>query len=187
MRLLNQSYELISPDLIQQHPRNVNQGDVGAIHESVNANGFYGAVIVQRSTGNILAGNHRWLTAKQQKATEIPVIWVDVDDETAVRILLADNRTTRLGVDDDQALIALLMELQSSTGSIAGTGYSTDDLAEMIAAMSSGASEQQPGEDESSRLKEKWELIVTCRDEAHQVEIMQLLMDMGVECKALVA
>jgi len=33
----------------------------------------------------------------------VPVIWADVDDAEAARIMPADNRTTRLGFDDPAA------------------------------------------------------------------------------------
>ena len=44
---------------LKRHPDNPRRGDVKAIALSINKNGFYGAVIVQRSTRYILAGNHR--------------------------------------------------------------------------------------------------------------------------------
>lgn len=59
---------------------------------------------------------------------EVPVIWVDVDDERARRILVADNRTTRLGHDDPEALASLLTELAETEGGLDGTGFDGDDL-----------------------------------------------------------
>jgi hypothetical protein len=34
---------MVPVDSLETHPRNVNQGDIGAIYESIGANGFYGA------------------------------------------------------------------------------------------------------------------------------------------------
>jgi ParB-like chromosome segregation protein Spo0J len=106
--VINESYELVATDRLQPHPRNVNRGDLVAIGGSIAENGFYGAVVAQKSTGHILAGNHRYDAAKAAGIAEVPVTWVDVDDDRALRILLADNRTTRLGHDDQEALAALL-------------------------------------------------------------------------------
>jgi hypothetical protein len=101
------------------HPQNPNTGDVKAIRESVKVNGWYGAVTVQRSTGYILAGNHRFFAAAGEKAPEIPAIVRDVDDETALRILLADNQVARRAVIDEEKVAELLDTL----GSLKGTGY----------------------------------------------------------------
>jgi hypothetical protein len=90
-----QEYELAPIESISPHPRNPNQGDVAAIRESIDVNGFYGACIVQKSTRFILAGEHRWRAEKEREQTHVPVLFVDVDDETALRILLADNGTRR--------------------------------------------------------------------------------------------
>jgi hypothetical protein len=120
VRILNQTVETVAVTDLKTHPRNVNQGDLGAIHESITANGFWGTIVAQRSTGYVLAGNHRLMAAQQAGATEVPVAWVDVDDEAALRILLADNRTTRLGQDDPNVLAELLQELAASDAGLTG-------------------------------------------------------------------
>ncbi len=98
-RVLNESTKNVPIDSIQPHPRNVNEAPSGPLAESIRANGWYGSVIVQRSTGHILAGSHRWKEAKQAGALEIPATFISVDDEHAIKIMLADNRSTRLGSD----------------------------------------------------------------------------------------
>lgn len=133
VQIINNKTELAPLDAVRPHPRNPRQGDTGAIHESITANGFYGAIIAQKSTGFILAGNHRWQAAQQAGATEVPVTWVDVDDDHALRILLADNRTNDLATYDDETLVALLNDLNVSERGLAGTGYDTVDLDELIA------------------------------------------------------
>lgn len=126
--LLNQSYELTPLDKLTTHPENPRRGDVSAIADSIHAHGFYGTVVAQRSTGHVLAGNHRLMAARQEGLTELPVVWIDVDDDRARRILIADNRTSDLGSYDDALLIELLADLALSEQSLAGTGYTSDDL-----------------------------------------------------------
>ena len=116
---------------IQPHPRNANNGDLGAIDESVEVNGFFGRILVQKSTRFILVGSHRWEIARRKGAEIIPSTVLDVDDETALRIMLADNRTARLGQDDGAALSVLLEELARGSG-LEGTGYTGDDLDELL-------------------------------------------------------
>jgi hypothetical protein len=132
MKVINQTTTNEPLDAIRPHPRNPRQGDIGAIHTSINANGFYGTIIAQRSTGFILAGNHRWQAARQANANTIPVTWVDVDDEHALRILLADNRTNDLADYDTNMLTELLQEIQETNSSLKGTGYDASDLNDLM-------------------------------------------------------
>src|SRR5882724_9329726 len=126
--ILNQEYARVSVDVLKLHPRNIRQGDTGAIYESIEANGFYGACVVQRSTNFVLAGNHRLIGAKNAGLKEVPVIWVDVDDEAALRIMLVDNRTNDLASNSEAALAELLTELARTPVGLAGTGFDGDDL-----------------------------------------------------------
>lgn len=125
---IDQEYELVKldPDIevLKEHPKNPNRGNTEVIDESIDVNGWYGAVIAQKSTGYILAGNHRYRTAVKRGATEIPVIWKDVDDETALRIMLVDNESARQAEMDQELLGQVLDEL----GTLEGTGFGLSHL-----------------------------------------------------------
>jgi len=120
---------------LSPHPRNVNMGDTDAIIESIQTNGFTAPLLVQRSTGHIVAGNHRYAAALELGATQLPVIWLDMDDEQALRYMLADNRSTRLGKDDLGLLAELLDDLQSTDAGLSGTLYDDDYLATLHEAL----------------------------------------------------
>src|SRR3954469_8056045 len=111
---LDQRYDPAFPiDQLVEHPDNPRRGDEAAIEASMAAHGFFGAVLVQASTGRIIAGNHRTRVARRTGAETIPVLFVDVDDDQARRLLLADNRTNDLATYDDRELAALLEDLAS--------------------------------------------------------------------------
>ena len=79
-------------------PGNPRQGDIGAVSESMRVNGVYQPIIVNRGTltgrpFEVIAGNHRAQAAQQLGHDTIPAVILDVDDEAATRIALADNRT----------------------------------------------------------------------------------------------
>ena len=127
--------ELVSMDELERHPDNANNADMGALEESILVNGFYAPLIVQASTNFILAGNHRWEAALALGAETIPVIYLDVTDEQAARIMVADNRTTRLGNDDPALLVQLLHDISVTPDGLDGTGYSASDLQFLIEAI----------------------------------------------------
>jgi ParB-like chromosome segregation protein Spo0J len=124
--------ELLAPEDLTPHPRNARHGDVDAIAASIRANGFYGRVYGQRSTGYVLVGNHRVRAAARLGLDAIPVEWLDVDDETALRILLADNRSSDLATYQDDQLAELLEEVKAAAGTLDGTGYADDDLDRLL-------------------------------------------------------
>ena len=118
--------------------KNARRGDVGAIAASMQVNGVYRPLVVNRGTHTgrpmeVLAGNHS-LMAMRQLAEENPedtrwqhadVYVVDVDEDRATRIVLADNRTSDLGGYDDEQLLELVEAVDHD---LDGTGYDYDDL-----------------------------------------------------------
>jgi hypothetical protein len=116
------------------HPQNPNQGDVGAVIESIQTNGFLDPVLVQESNRRIIDGEHRWRAVQQMHGTTVPVLWTDVDDETALRFMLAANETARRGSNDDHVLAALLTDMaQQTERGLTGTGYTNEGLDQLLA------------------------------------------------------
>lgn len=103
-------------DEVLPAPYNYNNGDVEVIAKSIEMNGMYRPVQVQRSTGNIIAGNHTWMACQMLGAKAIPVVYLDVDDVTAKRIMVEDNEAARKAIKDNGLLLALLDEIHEETG-----------------------------------------------------------------------
>ena len=110
---------------LRPYPGNARRGDVDAIAESLSVNGQFRPLVVQRSTGYVLAGNHTLQAAQRLHWSAVDVTYLDVDDAAARRIVIADNRTADLGGYDDRALLALLRDLGED--SLAGTGYGEEE------------------------------------------------------------
>lgn len=126
---------MVGIDTVVPHPENYNEGDVEAVMESIEVNGMYRPVFVQDSTNYIIAGNHTWLACKSLDAEAIPVVRLDVDDDEAVRIMLADNEIARKAIANPHAELALLERLEKTTSEgLRGTGKTTYDL-EVIRAL----------------------------------------------------
>ena len=117
---------------VTPHPRNIRQGDVGAICQSLAAHGQYRPIVVQRSTGHVLAGNHTLAAARSLGWSQIAATYVECDDEQALRILLVDNRANDLATYDDTALSDLLQELAATDLGLDGTLFDGDALDALI-------------------------------------------------------
>ena len=128
-----------------QNPR---QGNTDAIAQSLAKNGQYRAVVVNIGTHTgrpyeILAGNHTYKAATQLGWETITCHLVDVDEDGATRIVLADNQTSDLATNSDDTLVSLL---QSLDGELTGTGFTDNDLAALLAQ----DQQQQPKGDHSA-------------------------------------
>lgn len=119
-------------DSVLQHPQNPNNGDVEEITTSIQISGMYRPVCIQKSTRYIVAGNHTWLACKQMGAEQVPVVELDIDDMTALRILLADNQIPHHAYIDEGALLENLKTL-AEYDSLMGSGYTPSDLAKLMA------------------------------------------------------
>lgn len=128
-----ETFDLSDLNTYHKNPR---RGDVDAIAESLRKRGQYRPIVVNIGSHashdyEILAGNHTYLAAKKLGWKTIQATTVDVDDDQAAQIVLADNRLADLGGYDDETLSALL----SDVSSLDGLGWSQDDVDELAAAL----------------------------------------------------
>ena len=132
---------------VSPHPANPKDHDLGAIASSLARFGQQQPILVQRSTGWIVAGNGRWeavpMVAELEAAldvgpgapwTHIAAVFTEMDDLTAKAYALADNRTHDLGGYHEDRLAALLAELVPAGGLLA-TGYDPEDLDALLASL----------------------------------------------------
>lgn len=124
--IVPQTYELVDALTLNLWPgaENPKLHDLDAIGASMEANGVFGALLVQKSTRRVIAGNGSLTAAVSRGVGTVPVLWLDVDDDRARRIMLADNRLSEIGGIDEEKLAALL----GSMPDLAGTGYDIGDL-----------------------------------------------------------
>lgn len=180
MENANLEITYVTGDTIQPHPQNPREGDVGAISQSIEHNGVYRPVIVQKSTGYILAGNHTYKAMQALGINRIPTVQIDCDDQRAKRIMLADNRTADLGTYDDTMLLDLLQEVDI----LEGTGYDGDNIDELLANLSApiadidGDETPEPPQTPTTKPGDVWNCgphRVVCGD-ATRGETYQLLL-----------
>lgn len=118
---------LVDINDVKAHPNNPRNGDIDAVAKSIVVNGYIAPVVVQRSTGHIIAGNHRYYALMSLGSELIPVVWVDLDDLSAKNYMLDDNRTSDLGNYDNANLVAVLEELEEA-GRLEQSAYTPYDL-----------------------------------------------------------
>jgi hypothetical protein len=142
-------------DTIRPYDGNPREGDVGAIAVSLERNGQYRPIVVNRRDMRILAGNHTWKAARSLGWERIAATFVDVDEEQARRIVLVDNRSNDVASYDNAALAELLQSVVAEDGvaGLVGTGFDGDDLDELLADLNPDF--DPVGPDEQPRLDQR--------------------------------
>ena len=113
---------------LKPYAQNPRKGNIDLIAQSLITYGQYKPITVNQRTNEILAGNHTYAAAKKLGWAEIAVTYVDVDEATAAKIVLIDNRSTDAGTYDTQILLNLL----DSFDSIDATGYNQEDYEKLV-------------------------------------------------------
>ena len=88
------------------YPGNARRGDIDLIADSLSKLGQY-KPIVANADGTILAGNHTVMAAQRLGWETIDVHRVDVDEDTAKRIVLVDNKANDQSTYDVEELVNL--------------------------------------------------------------------------------
>lgn len=115
------------------HERNYRQGDQGAIRASLDRWGWYAALVVQASTGRICVGNNRYKAGLDRGDTLFPCIMRDLTDDEAEALLVTDNRTSDLALNDEPALAELLASIaERNPDHLIGTGWDGSDVDELL-------------------------------------------------------
>jgi len=135
----------IDLDEIIEADNNPKDHDLGVIYQSINRFGFTNPIMLNESTGKLLAGHGRLQALKLIKDANEPVPdriveedgrWmvpvikgINIDNPAeAQAYLLADNRLTELGGWKNIDLIESLNEIMEKTGDLDGTGYDLEDI-----------------------------------------------------------
>ena len=133
--------------------------DLGVLYQSMKRFGFTNPIIMNESTGKLLAGHGRLQTLQMMKDNGddapkridvakdigderietwyVPVLYgVSIDNvNEAQAYLIADNRLTELGGWKPMDLMDSLTEILEETGNLDGTGYYLDDVEDILSDM----------------------------------------------------
>lgn len=156
------------------YPGNARRGDIDLIADSLSKLGQY-KPIVANADGTILAGNHTVMAAQRLGWETIDVHRVDVDDETAKRIVLVDNKANDQSTYDVEELVNLLTELPN----LDATGFTRDEVDDLLETLDALEDEDIP-EPPKDPQPEGHNLLVECDNAEEQQRIKSRLLAEGI-------
>ena len=180
-------------DLIAD-PKNARKRTAQSAHlikESLKSFGAARSIVIDEND-RVLAGNGTIEAANDLGITAVRVIETDGDEIIAVRrkgldeskkvgLALADNRTSDLSEWDGLMLQQLSVEHDIKPW------FSDDDILEILQEDDDGADfdPNDPTIDQSGKIQDIFQIIVNCKTEQQQTELLDRLLEEGYDCKAM--
>ena len=162
------------------HPKAQREALTGVLSEV----GWVQSVIVNRTTGNVVDGHARIEEAlKLGDETPVPFIEVELSEEEEKQVLLTLDPISAMAAADKQNLDALLQDVSTAS---AGVQSMLVELAEKNG-LEYGAA--IGGELNSSEdvIPSQFAIMIECRTEEEQAELLERLNTEGIKCKALIS
>jgi ParB-like chromosome segregation protein Spo0J len=129
--------------------------------------------IVVDATNVVRAGNGTLAAAKALGWTTIAAVRSDLARTELTAYAITDNRSAELAEWDYEVLSSTLADME-----IGDVGFTSAEIDKLIG---------RPMEDFTGQElpAEKWLIVVTCKDEAEQAELLERFSDDGIKCSAL--
>jgi len=151
------------------HPENWRQHtdeQAAALERVLDAVGWVQNVVVSERSGRLLDGHLRLELARRHGETEMPCVFVDLDEREERVILASLDSIAAMAVTDDDKYRELLASLD-------------DESVAVIADLREEAPDGEPGE-------QSFGVIVDCESEAQQVELLERFAAEGRRVRAMV-
>ena len=167
---------------------------MGLLEDALRSVGAGRSILIDRQ-GRIIAGNGvveaaqnaglQRLRVVQTNGNELVAVQrtdLELDSPMGRQMALGDNLIALRNIDVDAAVVAAQAEEHGIP--LEKVGLTEGELAEMLQAADAAAEQEDAGGDAAA--SEKWMILITCRDEAHQAEMLQRFAAEGLECSALI-
>lgn len=172
------------PSSLSPHPRNHRmhpKAQRELLRGALSDEGWIDPVILNRRTGRILDGHARVEEAIDQGVDEVPVIELDVDEVEECKILARHDRIGALAELNLSVLKDNLLDL-------GGRGIALDELGWDKIQLGAPMNADRLSGDQTSMIKEKYEILITCESELDQAQTLIKLQEVGIKsCRALIS
>ena len=189
---------------LTQADRNPKLHEVDKISASLDAHGVVDVITLDERTGTLISGHGRrkaLVAAREQNphdppegvllidgVWQVPVVrgWQSIDDAHADAALITMNELTIQGGWEVVELSTMLTELAASDHDLfTTTGYTDDRLDTLMASLDDSDPDMPSGGTEPQLGDTQYKVIISCTDESHQAEILELAAASGWDASAL--
>jgi len=181
--------------------RNLNrhtERGTGALETSLREYGAGRSIVIDRN-GKTICGNATLEGAASIGLENIQVIPtdgntlvvvqrtdLDLDNDARARgLAIADNRVGELNLDLDYESLA--QQVKEFNLDLSQVGFTREELDRLIKESANESQENESaGAEAAPGMADKYMILVQCRDESQQVELLEKFMGEGLQCRALI-
>lgn len=164
--LENMKIEVARIDSLVPYKQNVRihtKRNLDAIKNSLKEFGQTKPIVVRKETREILCGNGTYQAAVALGWENINCHFIDIDEQRAKVLMIADNRSSDLSQMDEKAVLDLLQSFDSDMLEL--TGYDDKQLDNMLKFQQGTLFEQEKKKQKKEKKKKKQEVAVSADDQ----------------------
>lgn len=165
--------EYLKPEDLTPYENNTRKhapDDIEQIKKSILEDGFNDPIGIWGEKNLIVEGHGRQIAAMELHLEKVPVIRLDhMTDDQRRDYAIRHNRTAELSAWDFTALEEEIAALEIEGHDFSGLNFKFDEIKE--------------NETKEAKLKEEYQLIIDCENEADMEEKYNQLQEMGIECR----
>lgn len=126
--------EYVDPKSLVPWARNPRHNDeaVAGVADSIRRFGFASPILARRENREVIAGHTRLKAALSMGLEAVPVRWLDLDEEEAHALALADNKLGEVATWNDAEVAAILGELERASVPVDNLGWTSEELGLML-------------------------------------------------------
>lgn len=157
--------------------------NLAAIMGSLRQFGQVAPIIAQANSRLVRAGHGRIEAARRLYAAgdtrweHVAVLFVEWDNVTGTAFAIADNRTAELAEWDKVALERQLREIA------VGDADLQEMFSELAADLELITADEDGRDDPPARAADRFQIVVTCSDRAHQQQLLEQFESDGLDCR----
>jgi len=171
-----------TPDQLLANPHNHRihpKRQQDALSGSLDTLGYIQTVIVNKSTGHIVDGHLRVTMALREGQKSIPVTYVELTPEEEAQALLSLDPIAAMAATDAGKVDELLRLVNTDNEQV------MKHLADF--AMENGINYSGVQKEKNEIIPEQYAIMIVCKSEREQIEMLEKFLEDGVQCRALIS
>ena len=181
------------------NPRMISDAELAGLKKSMNIYGDLSGIVWNARSGNLVSGHQRMRGLQEEHGdglrleTDPPRIVAPNGSEFGIRIVDWDLPTERAaniaanskdiqGHFDDEKLSQMLAQMEADGADVSLTMLSSDTIAALLA---EGTDPDLSGESQLGEME--YRIIITCKSESEQLNMLERFEKEGIECRALIS
>jgi DNA modification methylase len=138
-----------------------NDHAVDSVAKSIERFGFAAPIIARKDNGEVIAGHTRLKAAIKLGLGKVPVRYLDLDEQEAHALAIADNKLNEIAEWDEESLSLILSDISEGGVSLDGIGFDDKEIQSVLVSahqrrIGDPAADPGPQMELADELQRKW-------------------------------